>query len=148
MTELIERVDHTGITVPDLEAALRFRRDVLGFEETHRGRLDGEFAAEVVGVPEADIRMASLLGHGHRIELLQYDAPADRQHLRPRSCDVGSVHLALRVRDLDAFARLVAPHGWEAAGAPQTLERGARQGSRFGYFRDAAGTTIEAIQPA
>lgn len=99
----VQAVDHTGITVTDLERSLAFWRDVLGFELSHRAQLSGEFAAGVTGVPGADIAIAVVTAPGgHRIELLQYHQPAERAHLRPRPCDVGSVHLALRVDDIDA----------------------------------------------
>lgn len=34
---------------------------------------------------------------------------------RPRPCDVGSVHIALTVDDIDAILAQAAPTGWEAA---------------------------------
>src|SRR6476660_10236798 len=94
--------DHTGFTVANLERSLAFRRDVLGFELSHRPHQTGALASEITGVAGAEISIAVLKGYGHKIELLEYLAPPDRQHLRPRPCDVGSVHVALLVDNLDA----------------------------------------------
>lgn len=139
-------VDHTGFTVSNLERSLAFWRDVLGFELSHRPHQTGELASEIVGVPGAEISIAVLKGYGHKIELLEYLAPADRQHLRPRPCDVGSVHVALVVDDLDAVLKVIADSGWEAAGKPQTLKAGPNAGKRVVYVRDPDGTTIEFMQ--
>src|SRR5690349_7175664 len=94
--------DHTGITVTNLERSLAFWRDVLGFELSHRPHQTGSLASEITGVPGAEISIAVLKGYGHKIELLEYLAPDDRQQLRPRPCDVGSLHVAFVVDDLDA----------------------------------------------
>src|SRR5437763_5092509 len=127
---------HTGITVSDLERSLAFWRDVLGFELSHRAHHTGELASEITGVPGAEISIAVLKGYGHKIELLEYLAPADRQQLRPRPCDVGSVHVAFQVDDLDAVLSAFAASGWEAAGQPQTLTAGPNAGKRVVYVRD------------
>ncbi len=139
--------DHTGITVRNVERSLAFWRDVLGFEVSHRPQQSGELAREITGVPGAEISIAVLQGYGHRIELLEYLAPADRQDFRPRPCDVGSVHVAFVVDDLDAVLDAIAAAGWQAAGQPQTLQVGPNAGRRVVYVRDPDGTTIEFMQP-
>ncbi|HEY3663588.1 MAG TPA: VOC family protein, partial [Chthoniobacterales bacterium] len=107
--------DHTGITVANLERSLAFWRDVLGFELSHRPQQTGELASEITGVPGAEISIAVLKGYGHKIELLEYLAPGERQHLRSRPCDVGSVHVAFVVDNLDAVLNAIAASGWKAA---------------------------------
>ena len=95
--------DHTGITVSNLERSLAFWRDVLGFEFSHTAHQKGELAQEITGVEGAEIKLAVLkTPGGHKIELLEYLAPADRKRANLRPCDVGSVHVALLVEDLDA----------------------------------------------
>lgn len=140
--------DHTGITVANLERALAFWRDVLGFELSHRAHQKGELAAEITGVAGAEISLAVLkTPTGHKIELLEYLAPPDRQQVVPRPCDIGAVHVALTVDDLDAALIAIAPFGWKVAGEPQTLAVGPNAGRRVVYVRDADGTTIEFMQP-
>jgi catechol 2,3-dioxygenase-like lactoylglutathione lyase family enzyme len=114
--------DHTGFTVASIDRSLAFWRDVLGFELSHRPHQSGELASEITGVPGAEISIAVLKGHGHKIELLEYVAPPDRKHVDLRPCDVGSVHVALTVDDLDAVLGAIAASGWKAAGTPQTLK--------------------------
>jgi catechol 2,3-dioxygenase-like lactoylglutathione lyase family enzyme len=140
--------DHTGITVTNLERSLAFWRRTLGFELSHRAHHTGELASEVTGVPGAEISIAVLKGYGHKIELLEYHAPANRKRIALRPCDVGSGHIALLVDNLDAVLERIAASGWQAAGKPQTLKTGPNAGKRVVYVRDPDGTTIELMQPA
>jgi catechol 2,3-dioxygenase-like lactoylglutathione lyase family enzyme len=140
--------DHTGITVSNLERSLAFWRDVLGFEFSHSAHQTGERPEQITGVKGADLKLAVLkTPTGHKIELLEYYAPPDRKtefNLRP--CDLGHVHVALIVDDLDAVLKRIADHGWKAAGEPQTLTHGPNAGKRVVYVRDPDGTTIEFMQ--
>jgi catechol 2,3-dioxygenase-like lactoylglutathione lyase family enzyme len=141
--------DHTGITVSNLERSLAFWRDILGFEFSHTAHQKGELAQEITGVEGAEIKLAVVKAPGgHKIELLEYLAPPDRKRADVRPCDVGSVHVALLVDNLDAVLARIAASGWEAAGKPQTLTRGPNAGKRVVYVRDPDGTTIELMQIA
>jgi glyoxylase I family protein len=138
--------DHTGFTVSDLERSLAFWQDVLGFELSHRAHQKGQLAEQITGVPGAEILIAVLNAPGHKIELLEYRAPPEREKIEARPCDVGSVHVALTVDDLDALLATIAASGWSAAGTPQTLSVGPNAGKRVIYVRDPDGTTIEFMQ--
>jgi len=142
--------DHTGITVSNLERSLAFWQNVLGFELSHRTRQTSKLASEITGVPGAEISLAVVKAPGgHKIELLEYLAPPDRkQHVDLRPCDVGHVHIALTVDDIDAVLNAIAASGWKAAGKPQTLQSGPNTGKRVIYVRDPDGATIEFMQAA
>jgi catechol 2,3-dioxygenase-like lactoylglutathione lyase family enzyme len=140
--------DHTGITVSNLERSVQFWQDVLGFEFSHAAHQTGALAKEITGVAGAEIKLAVLKAPGgHKIELLQYLAPSDRKLARFRPCDVGFVHVALLVNDLDAVIKNIADSGWKAAGKPQTLKTGPNAGKRVVYVRDLDGMMIELMQP-
>jgi glyoxylase I family protein len=140
--------DHTGITVSNLERSLAFWRDVLGFEFSHTAHQKGERPEQITGVKGADLKLAVLkTPTGHKIELLEYYAPSDRNKqndLRP--CDLGHVHVALIVDDLDAVLERIASLGWKASGKPQILDHGPNAGKRVVYVHDPDGTTIEFMQ--
>ena len=143
----IVSADHTGITVSNLERSLAFWRDVLGFELSHTTHQKGELAQEITGIERAEIKLAVLKAPGgHKIELLEYLAPADRKRANLRPCDVGSVHVALLIDDLDAVLERIAAFGWKAAGKPQRLQSGPNAGKRVVYVRDPDGTTIELME--
>jgi catechol 2,3-dioxygenase-like lactoylglutathione lyase family enzyme len=144
----IVSADHTGITVSNLERSLAFWRDVLGFEFSHTAHQKGELAREITGVDGAEIKLAVLkTPGGHKIELLEYLAPADRKRANLRPCDIGFVHVALLVDNLDLVLERIAASGWEAAGKTQTLKTGPNAGKCVIYVRDPDGTTIELMQP-
>ena len=139
--------DHTGITVSNLERSLAFWRGVLGFELSHTADQTGEMAKEITGVTGAEIKLAVLKSPvGHKIELLEYLAPPDRKRTDVCPCDVGHLHVALIVDDLDAVLERIATSGWKVAGKPQTLKMGPNAGKRVVYVRDPDGTTIEFMQ--
>jgi glyoxylase I family protein len=152
----IVAADHTGITVSNLERSLEFWQNVLGFEFSHRAHQAGKMAEEITGVADAELKLAVVKAPGgHKIELLEYLAPADlkrdnhlstspRTSLRP--CDVGHVHVALKVENLEPLLQKIAATGWKPAGKPQKLSSGPNAGKRVIYVRDPDGTTIEFME--
>ena len=148
MTYRIIGADHTGITVSNLKRSLAFWRDVLGFEFSHTAHQTGERPEQITGVKGAELKLAVVkTPTGHKIELLEYYVPADRKKqfdLRP--CDVGHVHVALIVDDLEAVLQRIAASNWKAAGTPQSLTQGPNAGKRVVYVSDPDGTTIELMQ--
>jgi methylmalonyl-CoA epimerase len=92
---MITQVDHLGIYVDDLEAAVRFWRDVVGLECT-----------EISAHPESGHRLAHVCLNGVELELIE--APVERTMLRHMPYrGAGIYHVGLRTDDLDgAAARL------------------------------------------
>jgi catechol 2,3-dioxygenase-like lactoylglutathione lyase family enzyme len=145
----IKSVDHTGFTVSSLEDSLKFWVDVMGFKHLYTWTFEtGPFIEEVVGVPGAAMRLAMVEGPGHKIELLEYTSPAGRLTYKPRSSDVGSVHLAFYVENIDALLARIASFGWRPVGKVQTVESGERKGLRLIYVKGPDGITIEFLQLA
>jgi catechol 2,3-dioxygenase-like lactoylglutathione lyase family enzyme len=140
--------DHTGITVSNLQRSLAFWQDVLGFEYSHTRHQKGKIAEEITSVAGAEIKLAVVKAPGgHKIELLEYLAPAGRKkHVDLRPCDVGHVHVALSVDDLNPVLQKISASGWKAAGQPQMLTTGPNAGKRVVYVRDPDGTTIEFME--
>ncbi|MEM5433330.1 VOC family protein [Cupriavidus oxalaticus] len=145
----VTRADHTGFTVSSLEASLKFWVDVLGFRLVTTSHYPpSEFLENVVGVPGAELTLAMVEAPGgHLIELLEYAAPGDRQLFKPRACDVGSVHLAFLIDDMDALLTRVEEAGWLRLGEPQTVRGTQRDGLRIAYARGPDGVTVEFLQP-
>ncbi|OSI65593.1 hypothetical protein BSZ21_20970 [Bradyrhizobium canariense] len=143
----IESTEHTGITVSSLDDALSFWSGVMGFEHLYTWDFDdSSFLGELVGVKTAAARIAMVKGPGHLIELLEYRSPDDRRVLKPRSCDIGSVHVAFRVENLDALLMRARAAGWKAVSKVQTVESGERTGLRLVYVRGPDGLTVEFLE--
>jgi glyoxylase I family protein len=138
-------VHHVAVSVADMDRALAFYRDLLGFEvEWEREHYHGELLSRVVGMPGADARVVMLRGHGLRIELFRYYEPAGETALPRRQCDFGLTHFALTVRGIqDLYARLSAA-GVAFNCPPQNL----RPGVWVTYMKDPEGVTIELVEYA
>jgi catechol 2,3-dioxygenase-like lactoylglutathione lyase family enzyme len=107
MAGSVTAIDHVGYVVTDLERAVRFFIDVLGFEDIERRGVlrndDGDRMARLFGVhPRAVGTYVFLQVGGSRVELLQWTSP-DQNAAVPRNCDLGGRHLALAVENLDDF---------------------------------------------
>jgi catechol 2,3-dioxygenase-like lactoylglutathione lyase family enzyme len=148
-TVAISKLDHTGVTVSSLKDALDFWVEVLGFQHLYTWKFENTpFIENLVGVKGTEMSVAMVEGYGHKVELLEYQAPADRKIIKPRSCDVGSVHVAFYIDDMDSALARVAEAGWMPVAEPQTVEGGERDGMRLIYLRGPDGVTIEFMQKA
>jgi catechol 2,3-dioxygenase-like lactoylglutathione lyase family enzyme len=145
----INSVDHTGITVSSLQKSLDFWVRVLGFRHLYTWEFENSaFIENLVGVKGASMVLAMVQGYGHQIELIEYQSPADRTLFKPRACDVGSVHIAMYVDDIDALIDRVEDAGWLPVAPPPRIEGGDRHGWKLAYIRDPDGVTLEFLQPA
>jgi len=97
----IEYLAYIAIRVADLDRALRFYRDLLGFQPISRFELDGPSpSAQLLGRDEVSVRAHFLERDGTRIELQHLDLPPDAALPRPRA-QLGLSHLGLRISDFD-----------------------------------------------
>src|SRR5688572_7660606 len=143
-------VDSVGMTVADLDRAVRFYTEVLAFERVSEWEEAGAGYERLYGVFGARVRVARLaLGH-ESIELRQFLAPRGRPFpADSRSNDRWFQHIAIIVSDMDSAYATLRQHGaTHASAGPQTLpEWNADAGgiSAF-YFRDPDGHYLEVLQ--
>ncbi|MBE3200944.1 VOC family protein [Parafrankia irregularis] len=125
------RVDHVGITVPDLDAASSLFIRLLGarplYRRTYPADLDAAVEARTLlprqlGThPDAGYRVEVLRVAGTDLELFEWRAP-DLTGAVPRVCDPGGHHLAFEVEDVAATAAAFAAEpGVRVLGEPQIL---------------------------
>ena len=118
----------------------------MQFEVILRDQFAGNFISKVTGVPGATVSLAMAQAPGHVIELLEYSGPDDRKIYRPRNCDVGSVHIAFFVEDIEAILARVEAAGWTAYDQPQHIDRGPPEGTLVMYVRGPDGVSLEFMQ--
>ena len=93
---------HGGITVSDMDSALRFYRDGLGLEVTSERELDGAYCEPVVGVRAETVLAVFLAVPGNEVELELFEYRGIERHsASARPCDPGAGHLCLFVDDLE-----------------------------------------------
>lgn len=137
---------HTSLTVASLESSLNFYRDALGMQVHYVQEKRGGYLADIVGLPEAHVKMAQLSfpGGEHRLELFEY-VGVDRQAAPQRPWDRGISHICLGITDIDVVRESVLRAGVEVP-EPVLVDTGANRGGRGLYFRDPDGVTIELFQ--
>jgi catechol 2,3-dioxygenase-like lactoylglutathione lyase family enzyme len=140
--------NHTAFTVSDLDQIIPFFRDLLGFELTSRAPRASHLLERMTAIGGVEIEIAYVNGPGHRIELIQYKAPLDREVIVPRLCDAGAAHVALNVTGIEALVAASAGYGFAPVGEIIEIDAGPNQGSRVVYLRGPDGITVEYIQKA
>ncbi|MFC0111013.1 VOC family protein [Kibdelosporangium aridum] len=145
----LSRVDHIGLTVPDLDQAREFFVDVLGCEYMYTlgpYQDDGTWMSEHLNVDDRTV-MRKLhffrLGGQAIFEIFEYDAP-DQDTEPPRNSDVGGHHIALYVEDLDAAVADLHRRGLRVLGEP-TVSKGPSEGQRWVYFLSPWGLQCELV---
>jgi methylmalonyl-CoA/ethylmalonyl-CoA epimerase len=88
---MFDRIDHVGVAVDDLDAAVELYRDRLGMHEEHRETVDA-FQVEAVLLQ---------VGDGH-VELLKPTAPDSAVGRFLERSGPGIHHVAYRTDDIDA----------------------------------------------
>ena len=134
---------HTAIAVADMDRALKFYRDLLGFEvDWERTSYSGEGFANVVGMEAAAAHVVMLKGYGARLELFKYHNPGGVECGPRRQCDFGLTHFALSVKNIHKIYEKLSQAGVRFNCPPQNL----RPGVWATYMQDFEGVTIELVE--
>ena len=143
--------EHVGLTVPDMDEAVYFFRDVLGCEEFYDlgefGAEDGNWMTDNLNVhPRAHINKMRMLrcGQGTNIELFEYSSPDKREQL-PSNSDNGGHHIAFYVDDIDAAVAHLHKHNIKVCGVPKLMKDNPEGGERWCYFVSPWGMTFELV---
>jgi methylmalonyl-CoA/ethylmalonyl-CoA epimerase len=131
-------IDHVGVAVPDLDAAIALYRDAFGMEVTH------EETNEEQGVREA---MVAVGDSGSSIQLL---APLNEQSTIAKFLDrsgPGLQQLAYRVTDVEKVSAVLRERGLRLL---YDEPRRGTANSRINFIhpKDAGGVLVELVEPA
>lgn len=138
---LVTRIDHVGIAVPDLDAAITWYHDTLGMILVHE-----EINAEQ-GVREAMLAVRGAPAGSAQIQLM---APLDDTCTIAKFIDKrgpGLQQLAVRVSDLDTLSAKLREQG---ARLLYDAPRRGTANSRINFIhpKDAGGVLVELVEPA
>jgi methylmalonyl-CoA/ethylmalonyl-CoA epimerase len=136
--ELFTAIDHVGVAVPDLDAAIAFYRSTLGMQLVH------EEVNEEQGVREAMMAVGS---SGSCVQLLAPLTPESTIGQFLERSGPGVQQVAYRVDDVDAVAATLRERGLRVL--YDTARRGTA-GSKVNFVhpKDAGGVLVELVQPA
>ena len=146
---MIKCIDHVGITVSDLDRSLAFYVGALGLKLLDRVLEDDPSIADLTGYEAVEMDCADLdSGDGRILELIQYRTPAGSSGAHELR-DGGTVHVSLRVADLDAaLVALEASAGRMISRRPVLFEEPGSpwDGVRCVYVADPDGVVLELVQ--
>lgn len=142
---MILGANHVAISVPSLEKALEFYRDLLGLEQVTafswtENTPQGQGADMILAVKGSAADAAHLRTRNLLLELFEFKAggPAPQDPNRP-VIDHGFTHLCFAVKDLDAEYERLQAAGMKFHAPPLPVA----EGVRTVYGRDPFGNVIE-----
>ena len=135
---LFTAIDHVGIAVPDLDAAIAFYRDTYGMRLAH------EETNEEQGVREA---MMAVGDSGSCVQLLAPLTPESTIATFLDRSGPGVQQVAYRVEDVDAVSATLRERGMRLL---YDEPRRGTAGSRINFIhpKDAGGILVELVEPA
>lgn len=141
---MIRGIHHTAISTPDLERALAFYRDLLGFELILNAAWPkgAELMDRITGLRDSASKFAMLRKGNALLELFEYESPVPKTGDPERPVnDHGITHMCLDVNDLDFEYERLKAAGMRFHSPPVDL--GA---SRCVYGRDPDGNVLELLE--
>jgi catechol 2,3-dioxygenase-like lactoylglutathione lyase family enzyme len=140
----IQRFDHVGITVADLDSATAFFVG-LGLEAEGAGSVQGEFVETVCGIPGAHCQIVMLKppGGGSRLELSSFVTP-DHAPGSPSAManELGLRNVSFEVADLQGAVDAVATDGYGLVGGIGEYEGTVR----MAYVRGPEGIIVSLFE--
>lgn len=143
-------IDHINIVVADLERSVKFYTELLGFIESKRAHLEGDWIESIVGLKGvvADVAFVVAPAGEPRIELLCYKMPkGEAVPVNSIANTPGIRHIAFRVGDIHAAAERLKSAGVKLLGepviVPETVVTHDAGHKMLCYFHDPDGTLLE-----
>jgi catechol 2,3-dioxygenase-like lactoylglutathione lyase family enzyme len=141
---MIRAIRHTGLVVSDLDRALHFWCDVLGFKLTRRMDEAGSHIDAMMGLNDVRVITAKLTApDGGMLELLKFDSHPSQPCWIGQPYSTGFTHIALTVDDLDAIMPQLTEVGVIFPDAPQVSPDGY---TKVTYARGPEGILLELVQ--
>jgi len=140
----LQRLTHIGICVSDVERALRFYRDALGFRFEHDLEVQGEPSDTLLRLRDVALHALYLERDGVRIELLHFARPPAPPARTRTIHEHGLTHLSFRVADLEATLAALRAAGERVL--EETIIRIPEFGAAACFIVDPDGQLIELVQ--
>lgn len=141
---MIMNIRHVGLVVADLDGALRFWCDALGFSVAKRMDESGAHIDAMMGLEDVQVTTVKLAApDGNLLELLHFHSHPDEPTWNGMPYSTGFTHIALTVVDLNALCRRLHDIGVSFAAPPQLSPDGK---VKLTYVRGPEGVLLELVQ--
>jgi lactoylglutathione lyase len=147
-TGVVTGVFHAGITVSEMDEALRFYRDGLGLEVVSDGFTSGPHTHLIWGQTPDRVRVVFMRipGSDVMLELFEFEG-VERHSASARPSDFGAGHLCLYVDDAEAVHARMTGLGFRSRSeAVVSIPSGRHTGARVIYLIDGDGYHVEIYQ--
>ena len=137
----LQRMDHVGIVVDDLAAAIEFFT-ALGLVLEGEASVEGRSVDRVVGLDgvRAEIAMMQTPDGGGRLELSKFYSPSNQGDNRQAPANAPGIrHISFAVEDIDAVVAGLRARGAELVGELERYE----DSYRLCYVRGPEGIIVE-----
>jgi len=141
---MITAIRHTGLVVADLELALHFWCDVLGFKVAKQMDESGAHIDAMMGLTGVRVSTVKLAApDGNMIELLHFHSHPDQSRWNGTPHSTGFTHIALTVSDLDQLVSKLTQEGVSFPAPPQLSPDG---NVKVIYAQGPEGVLLELVE--
>jgi catechol 2,3-dioxygenase-like lactoylglutathione lyase family enzyme len=137
----VQRMEHVGVVVDDLPAAIAFFSE-LGLELQGEASVEGPSVDRINGLEgvRAEIAMMQAPDGNTQLELAKYHSPSHQGDNRPAPANTPGIrHILFSVDDIDAALAGLQEQGGELVGEVEQYE----DSYRLCYVRGPAGIIVE-----
>jgi catechol 2,3-dioxygenase-like lactoylglutathione lyase family enzyme len=137
----IQRMEHVGVVVDDLDAATEFFVH-LGLELQGEWQVEGQWVDRIVGLEGVQSEIAIVQtpdGHG-RLELTKYHRPSDQSNNGDEQANTPGIrHVSFAVEEIDGIVADLRARGFELVGELECYE----DRYKLCYVRGPEGIIVE-----
>ena len=141
---MMSELRHVGLVVHDLEAALKFWCEVMGFAVSRQMEESGSHIDAMLGLEDVRVTTAKLKdANENLLELLHFHSHPDKPQWEGKPYSTGLTHIALTVNNLSEMFNRLQSLGYSFPADPQFSPDGM---VKVIYARGPEGLLIELVE--
>lgn len=143
---MIINIRHTGLVVFNLDRALFFWVDLLGFKILKKTIESGDYIDAILGLKNVNVTTVKLESpdkNNSQLELLHFNSHKSESKWEGNPFSTGFTHIAISVKNVDQLCEKLLLHGVEFPGKPQINPE---HTAKVIYARGPEGILIELVE--
>jgi catechol 2,3-dioxygenase-like lactoylglutathione lyase family enzyme len=141
---MIKAIRHTGLVVADMEKAIYFWCNILGFSIVKQLQEHGPHMDALLGLEDVIVTTTKISSPDNSmIELLYFHSHPDKNYWEGNVISTGFTHIALTVEDLDRTCAMLLKEGVTFDSPPQFSPDGY---AKVTYGKGPEGVLLELVE--
>ena len=141
---MITQIRHVGLVVADLDKAIQFWCDILGFRIAKKMDESGSHLDAIMGLDNVKVTTVKLKAPDNNLfELLHFHSHPDEHEWKGTPYSTGLTHIAMTVKNLDAVCKKLTQAGVVFDSPPQMSPDGY---AKLTYARGPEGVLLELVE--